>query len=60
MGEESHLSMLERQHQIFLSVHKHLEKARKRQKKYADRGAVAMSFDIGQAVLFRNKKTRQV
>ena len=33
MGEKSHLQMLEKQHQIFQSVHQHLKTSRARQKK---------------------------
>ncbi|MEW8546530.1 MAG: reverse transcriptase domain-containing protein [Candidatus Thiodiazotropha sp.] len=54
MGEESHLQMLERQHQVFLSVHQNLKRARARQKKYADRGAKDVTFAVGQAVYYKN------
>ena len=54
MGEKSHLQMLERQHQIFQSVHQHLKKARARQKKYADKGAIDEPFSVGQAVYYKN------
>ena len=54
MGEKSHLQMLEKQHQIFQSVHQHLKKSRARQKKYADKGATDKPFSIGQAVYYKN------
>ena len=54
MGEQSHLQMLERQHQVFLSVHQNLKRARARQKKYADQGAKDVPFAVGQAVYYKN------
>ena len=54
MGEQSHLQMLERQHQVFLSVHQNLKRARARQQKYADQGAKDVPFAVGQAVYYKN------
>ena len=53
MGEQSHLQMLERQHQVFLSVHQNLKRARARQKKYAEQGAKDVPFAVGQAVYYK-------
>ena len=39
LGEVNHLEALQRMHQCFVSVHRHLQKARERQKHYADRKA---------------------
>ena len=54
MGEQSHLQMLERQHQVFLSVNQNLKRARARQKKYADQRAKDVPFAVGQAVYYKN------
>ena len=56
MGEAPHRQMLERQHQVFLSVRHNLRKSRARQKEYADRGPKNVSFGVGQAVYYKNSK----
>ena len=54
LGEQSHLQMLERQHQVYRTVHHNLQKSRARQKKYANRGTRDVTFSVGQAVYFKN------
>jgi hypothetical protein len=54
LGDEHHQVVLEIQHKSFLQLHKNLEKAKKRQDKYANRGAVPLNFQIGDAVYLRN------
>lgn len=54
LGDEHHQIALELQHRSFLQLHKNLAKAKKRQAKYADKGAKPVEFQIGDAVYLRN------
>ena len=53
-GVEYHRVALERQHEAFTHVHRNLRKARARQKRYHDRGAVQVEFHVGDPVYLRN------
>ncbi|MCG8033371.1 MAG: DDE-type integrase/transposase/recombinase [Candidatus Thiodiazotropha taylori] len=52
VGEDAHQIALEQQHKSFVLVHKHLKRARKRQKKYADRKAKDIKFEVGDPVYY--------
>ena len=43
----------EQQHKSFVLVQKHLERAKKRQAKYADSNATEVHFKIGDPVFFK-------
>ena len=58
LGEASHLEALQRMHQCFVSVHRHLQKARERQKHYADRQAKDVEFKVGMPVFYLNHHKR--
>ena len=52
-GEELHLITLEEQHKAFCRVRSNLRKAKKRQAKYADRGAKSVEFKVGDPVFYK-------
>ena len=54
MGEEYHRLALQKQHQTFLRVDKHLKQARARQKRHHDKRAVGEEFAVGDAVFLHN------
>ena len=58
LGEANHLEALQRMHQCFVSVHRHLQKARERQKHYADRQAKDVEFKVGMPVFYLNHHKR--
>ena len=60
MGENAHQIALEQQHKSFVLVHKHLKRARKRQKKYADRKAKDDHFEVGDPVYYSIPKPNKL
>ena len=53
-GEDPIHSILQLQHQAFTHVHRNLQKARKRQKRYADKNAQRVEFKVGSPVYCKN------
>ena len=53
-GEDPIHSILQLQHQAFTHVHRNLQKARKRQKRYADKNAQRVEFKVGSPVYYKN------
>ncbi|KAK3103802.1 hypothetical protein FSP39_022015 [Pinctada imbricata] len=53
-GEDLHQLALEIQHKSFISVHRHLKKAKRRQAFYADRKSKEINFQIGDPVYLKN------
>ena len=53
-GEDPIHSILQLQHQAFTHVHINLQKARKRQKRYADKNAQRVEFKVGSPVYCKN------
>ena len=54
LGEDYHKIALERQHEAFMNVRKSVRKARQRQKKYHDRRATNVQYQIGDPVYVEN------
>ena len=50
MGEDMHNISIEQQHKSFVLVHKHLERAKKRRAKYANRNTKLVTFEVGDPV----------
>ena len=50
-GEDAQIA-LEQHHKSFVLVHKHLKRARKRQKKYADKKAKDEHYEVGDPVYY--------
>ena len=60
LGSEYHKITLERQHEAFKLVQKQLKESRKQQKKYYDKKAKELEFQIGDPVyLFNNTRTQK-
>ena len=58
MGEEPHKLGLEQQHNSFVLVHRHLERAKKRQAKYADRNSKYTDFQVGDPVYVKQQQQK--
>ena len=58
-GEEHHRIALEEQHKVFTKVHRRLEKAKKRQLKYANRDVKPIEIKVGDAVYYKRHNTRK-
>ena len=56
LSEDFHQMALQEQHKSFVHVRNHLEKAKKRQAKYANKGSKTVEFQVGDTVY--NKKQR--
>lgn len=54
LGDDYHKVALERQHEAFMRVRRNLRKAKTRQKKYHDRNAKEIEYEIGDPVFYRN------
>ena len=54
LGEDYYKHALQLQHEAFMHVRKNLRKARARQKKYHDRGAIDVQFMVGHPVYYEN------
>ena len=57
--EDAHQIALEQHHKSFVLVHKHLKRARKRQKKYADKKAKDEQYEVGDPVYYSVPKKEQ-
>ena len=58
VGEDYHEIVLQEQHKAFVHVRNHLKKAKKRQAKYADKGAKPIDFKVGDPVYYQNKQRK--
>ena len=59
-GESPHKILLEQQHRSFVTVHRNMRKAKKKQKENADKSRKEINFNVGDAVYYKNhlkKKT---
>ena len=54
LGEDYHKIALERQHEAFMHVKRNIRKARQRQKRYHDRKAVDIQYEVGDPVYVHN------
>ena len=54
LGEDYHRVALERQHEAFMQVRRNLRKARAKQKRYHDRDARQIDYQVGDAVYYYN------
>lgn len=52
-GDETHRLCLQAQHEAFVSVHRHMKRAKRRQAKYADRNAKTTGFKVGDPVYIK-------
>ena len=58
VGKEQHKIALQQQHKLFTLVHNHMERAKKRQAKYADRGSKPVDFQVGDPVYYKRHQRR--
>lgn len=58
LGEDLHQIALQEQHKAFVTVRKNLKKAKKRQKKYADRGTQEVEFGVNDPVYYKNNQRK--
>lgn len=53
-GEDRHALALQEQHRAFTLVHRNFKRAQDRQKKYADKKAKEVCYDVGDSVYYKN------
>ena len=58
VGEEQHKIALQQQHKLFILVHNHMKRAKKRQAKYTDRGSKPVDFQVGDPVYYKRHQRR--
>lgn len=58
LGEEIHQIDLQEQHRSFIAVRNNLQKSKKRQAKYADRGTKVTEFEIGDPVYYKKNQRK--
>ena len=56
VGEDMHKIALQQQHKSFTLVHRHMKKAKRKQKEYADRNSKEENFQIGDPVYLKNHR----
>ena len=57
-GEEYHKIALQEQHKSFAMVRNHLKRVKKKQAKYADKGAKTVEFEVGDPVFYKNNQRK--
>ena len=58
LGEEPHKIAIEQQHKSFIMVHQNLNRAKKRQAKYADRNSQYTEFQVGDPVYLKQQQRK--
>ena len=57
-GEEYYKIALQEQHKSFAMVRNHLKRAKRKQAKYADKGAKTVEFEVGDPVFYKNNRKK--